>query len=83
MWKRNHPGDNPGNTDGFLSQLQFKCYLLEEASVGDWLKIYPWVASMVETRFMYQRGERERREREREKRLQSRFALHAPAQWAV
>jgi len=33
--------------DGFLSQLPYKCYLEEVASVGDWLQICPWVASSV------------------------------------
>ena len=35
--------------DGFFSQLRFKYYLPEEASVGDLLKICPWVASRVDT----------------------------------
>ena len=34
-----------GQTDGFFSQLIFKCYLPEVASVKDWRKICPWVAS--------------------------------------
>ena len=29
------PGDNPGANDSFFSQLQYKCYLEEVASVGD------------------------------------------------
>jgi hypothetical protein len=33
--------------DGFFGQLLFKCYLPEVASVGDELKICPWVASRV------------------------------------
>ena len=36
-----------GQIDGFRSQLPFKCYLPEVASVGDLLKICPWVASRV------------------------------------
>ena len=36
-----------GQIDGFFSQLPFKCYLPEVASVGDALKICPWVASRV------------------------------------
>ena len=36
-----------GQIDGFFSQLLFKCYLPEVASVGDSLKICPWVASRV------------------------------------
>ena len=34
-----------GQIDGFFSQLPFKCYLPEVASVGDSLQICPWVAS--------------------------------------
>jgi hypothetical protein len=37
-------------TDGYVSQLPFKCYLSEVASVGDLLKLYPWVASRVAAR---------------------------------
>ena len=33
-----------GQIDGFVSQLQFKYFLPEVASVGDWLRIYTWVA---------------------------------------
>ena len=33
--------------DGLLSQPPYKCYLPEVASVGDCLKICPWVASRV------------------------------------
>ena len=36
-----------GQIDGFFSQLPFKCYLPEVASVGDRLKICPRVASRV------------------------------------
>jgi hypothetical protein len=36
-----------GQIDGFFSRLQFKFYLAEVASVGNWLKICPWVASRV------------------------------------
>ena len=36
-----------GQKDGFFSQLPFKWYLPEVASVGDSLKICPWVASRV------------------------------------
>ena len=36
-----------GQIDGFFIHLLFKCYLLEVASVGDWHKICPWVASRV------------------------------------
>ena len=32
------------NIDGFCGELPFKCFLPEVASVGDWLKICPWVA---------------------------------------
>ena len=31
----NHPGGNPGADGGFFSQLPYKCYFKEEASVGD------------------------------------------------
>ena len=34
-----------GQIDGFFSQLPFKCYLSEVASVGNRLKTCPWVAS--------------------------------------
>jgi len=34
--------------DGFFSQLPYKCYLEEVASVGDCLKICPWVTSRAE-----------------------------------
>ena len=37
-----------GQIDGFFSQLPFKCYPLEVASVGDSLKICPWVAFSVD-----------------------------------
>ena len=33
-----------GQIDGFFSQLRFKYYLPEVASMGDRLKIRPWVA---------------------------------------
>ena len=36
-----------GQRDGFFSQLPFKCFLPEQASVGDRLEICPWVASRV------------------------------------
>ena len=36
-----------GQIDSFFSQLPFKCYLPEVASVADSLKICPWVASRV------------------------------------
>ena len=36
-----------GQIDGFFSQLPFKYNLPEVASVGDFLKICPWVASRV------------------------------------
>ena len=36
-----------GQIDGFFSQLPFRCYLPEVASVGDRHKICPWVASRV------------------------------------
>ena len=36
-----------GQHGSFLSQLPYKCSLEEEATVGDWLKICPWVASCV------------------------------------
>ena len=35
-----------GQTDGFSSQLPFKCYLPEVTSVGDGLKICPWAATL-------------------------------------
>ena len=34
-----------GQNDSLFSQLPYKCYLEEVASVGDWLKICPWVTS--------------------------------------
>ena len=33
--------------DGLFSQLPHKCHQNQVASVGDWLKIYPWVDSRV------------------------------------
>ena len=36
-----------GQIDGFFSQLPSKCDLQEVASVGDGVKICPWVASRV------------------------------------
>ena len=39
-----------GRIDGFFSQLPFKCYLPEVASVGYCFKICPWVASRVAQR---------------------------------
>ena len=36
-----------GQMDGFFSQLSYKCHQNRVASVGDWLKICPWVASRV------------------------------------
>ena len=36
-----------GQKDGFFSKILFKCTLPEVASVGDQLKICPWVASRV------------------------------------
>ena len=36
-----------GQFDGFFSQLSYKCHLPEVASVEDWLKICPRVASRV------------------------------------
>ena len=36
-----------GQMDGFFSQLLFKCYLPEVASLCDLLKICPWVVSRV------------------------------------
>ena len=36
-----------GGNDGSLSQLPCKCYLEEVASLGDRLKICPWVTSRV------------------------------------
>ena len=36
-----------GQNDSFFSQLPYKCYLEEVASVRDWLKIRPWVTSRV------------------------------------
>ena len=38
----------PRHIGVFFSQLLFKCYLPEVASVGDWLRICPWIASRVE-----------------------------------
>jgi len=37
-----------GQHDSFFRQLSYKCYLEEEVSVGNWLKICPWVASKVD-----------------------------------
>ena len=37
-----------GQMIGFFSQLLFKCYLEEVASVGDWRKICPRLDSRVE-----------------------------------
>ena len=37
-----------GQLDGFFGQLPYKCCLPEVASVGDCLKICPWVASRME-----------------------------------
>ena len=45
-----HFGDNPGANGWFLSQLPFKCYLPQIASVGDRLKNCLWVASRVAAR---------------------------------
>jgi len=45
-----------GQIDGFFSQLPFKCYLPEVASVGDWLEICPKVASRVVAEVMGCRG---------------------------
>ena len=42
----------PGQIDGFFSQLPLKCYLPELASVGDLLKICPWVASGEKRRIL-------------------------------
>ena len=36
-----------GQIDGLFSQLQSKFHLSEVASVGDWFRICPWVASRV------------------------------------
>ena len=36
-----------GQMDSILSHLPYKCYLEEVASMGDWLKIPPWVASRL------------------------------------
>jgi hypothetical protein len=36
-----------GQIDGFFSQIPFKFYLPEVASVEDGLEIFPWVASRV------------------------------------
>jgi len=33
--------------DGFFIQLPYKCHQNRVASVGDWLKICPWVAYRV------------------------------------
>ena len=41
------PGATQGQMDSFFSQLLYKCYLEEITSVGDWLKICPWVTSRV------------------------------------
>ena len=36
-----------GQNNRFFSQLSYKCYLEEVASVGDWLQICPWVIGRV------------------------------------
>ena len=38
-----------GQNDSFFSHLPYKCYLKEVASLGDLLKICPWVASRVDS----------------------------------
>jgi len=54
-----------GHMDGFFSQLPYKCHLKEVASVGDRLKICPWVTSRVVTQIkrLTQNGERGRQRR--------------------
>ena len=42
-----HPENNPGQNEGFFSQLPIKFYPPQVVSVGDCLKICPWVASRV------------------------------------
>ena len=39
--------ETEGQTDGCFSKLPFNCHLPDVASVGDWLKNCPWVASRV------------------------------------
>jgi len=36
-----------GHMDGFCSQLPYKCHQNRVASVGDWLKLCPWVIPRV------------------------------------
>ena len=51
-WRRNGSVNPPleatqGQIHGFFCQLQYKCHQNRVASVGDWLKICPWVTSRV------------------------------------
>ena len=51
--RRTRPGSTleatQGQIDGFFSQLPHNCHQNRMASVGDWLKICPWVTSRVES----------------------------------
>ena len=49
MWTLTTLRTTYGKIDCFFGQIQFKCYLPEEASVGDRPKICPRVASRVDT----------------------------------
>ena len=47
---------NQGQNDGLFSQLPYKYHQNRVASVGDWLKICPWVTSRVAEGWWLGRG---------------------------